>query len=176
MTMHARGIFAPLTSRLTALLSPPPAPEPVKPARKRKPRPRPVFRSTRAPQQPVALLPAPVAPAIEMPDLRHSLEPAADLRDRLASRDLHPAPAGDNVPRWSPKGFPRPLWSDADMRKDGARPHVTKGGRVQLVDRRKAWQRKGLQACTISRCGSVVRMKRGDEGTAFLMTCGSAKA
>ena len=56
----------------------------------------------------------------------------------------HDAPEGADVPRYSPQGFAAPIWSDNDIGRDPRR--VSKDGRLLLKDRRKEWQRKGLQS------------------------------
>lgn len=145
-------------------------PAPAKRApRKRKPRPMPVFRSTRAPKAPVALLPAPAPTVIEMP--APAAAPKRSAYPELSHLRFFP---GDvDAPRYAPADFDFPVWTEAQALAGVARP-ITKSGTISLRDRRKPWQ-KELKTCTFSRCGSVIRMKGSGNGRPpFKMTCGTA--
>ena len=107
-----------------------------------------IFTRAAAILTPKAPEPAPKAPKPRKP---RTTAPKAALSD--------PEPA-----LYAPEGFPFPIWTESDMRRDMRANVSLKTGQIVLKDRRKPWQKKGLGSCSVSRCGTVCRMKgRGPE-------------
>lgn len=83
--------------------------------------------------------------AAVIPAPRKTAKPKEECLDhlttRLANVSEHDAEPGFDVPRYSPPGFPFPLWSDADLARPDAR-RFGKTGNLLLQDRRKPWQKE----------------------------------
>lgn len=95
---------------------------------------------------------------------RHTTAPKTALAvaiptSKTSGFQEHPAPHGDAVKRYSPHGFPAPVWSLDDLhRPDGAKySKVT--GKILLKDRRKDWQKKSMTS-NFDRTGSIHTWKR----------------
>lgn len=76
----------------------------------------------------------PDAKAKAVDDLQH-------LTTRLANVFEHDVEPGFYLPRYSPHGYPEPIWSDADLTRPDARRFGSTGKQL-LTDRRKPWQRE----------------------------------
>jgi len=64
-------------------------------------------------------------------------------RAQWLAKDLykHPAPKGDNVPRYSPPNFPAPIWSLDDLARADGRKFSNVTGAVLIKDHRPKWAR-----------------------------------
>ena len=101
--------------------------------------------------QSIAPRPAPRAPRPAPEPVK--VDPPAWLK-------LHLAPVGDDVKRYSPPGFPAPVWSDRDIARGDGRKFsggkTARAGHVLLKDRRKPWQ-KELGNFSIDRTGCIAK-------------------
>lgn len=138
MGLNLAAITRPLSTVL-AFVSPPP------PARKRR-----KGRATPAKAR------ARVAISIDKSTTSTST-PLGDFRARGLA--LHPAPAGADVPRYAPHGFPFPVWSVSDLDRPNATKFSKVTGRPLLKDRRTPWKKGKFHCFSIGKDGYTVKAK-----------------